>query len=89
MGDTTSSARLCQDHDAGVTETMGLPTLKERFADPEIKALCTGMFLLDNPLNTHFSINYFTSIELRSLAEDMREHLKVGRAFNSFVLCQS
>jgi len=28
---------------------MGLATLKERFADPEIKARCTGMFLLDNP----------------------------------------
>ena len=68
---------------------MGLPILKERFTDPGIKALRTGMFLLDNPLNTHFSINYSTSIGLGSLTEDMREHLKVSQAFNSFVLCQS
>jgi len=64
---------------------MGLATLKERFADPEIKARCTGMFLLDNPKNMRFSINYFTSVALRALTEEMREHLKVSGAFNSFV----
>jgi len=46
----------------GVTESLGLPTLKERLGDPEIKALCTGMFPLDNPKNMHYSINYFTSL---------------------------
>jgi len=44
---------------------------------------CTGMFLLDKPLNTHFSINSFTSIGLGSLTEEMHDHLKVSRAFNS------
>jgi pre-mRNA-splicing factor CWC22 len=42
--DTTSPSRvfvklIMQE----VTESMGLPTIKERFADAEIKALCSGM----------------------------------------------
>jgi len=81
--DTTSSSRIfVKIMMQEVTESMGLPTLKERFADPEIKALCTGMFPLDNPKNTRFSINYFTSIGLGALTEEMREHLKVSLAFN-------
>ena len=81
--DTTSSSRsfvkiMMQE----VTESMGLVTLGERFVDPEIKALCAGMFPLDNPKNARFSINYFTSIGLGALTGDMPEHLKVSRAFN-------
>ncbi|KAH9174195.1 MIF4G-domain-containing protein [Lactarius sanguifluus] len=75
--DTTSSSRIfVKIMMQEVTESMGLPTLKERFADPEIKALCTGMFPLDNPKNTRFAINYFTSVGLGALTEEMREHLK-------------
>ncbi|KAI0303496.1 armadillo-type protein [Multifurca ochricompacta] len=75
--DTTSSSRIfVKIMMQEVIESMGLPTLKERFADPEIKPLCTGMFPLDNPKNTRFSINYFTSIGLGALTEEMREHLK-------------
>ncbi|KAN0115923.1 hypothetical protein V8E52_006463 [Russula decolorans] len=75
--DTTSSSRIfVKIMMQEVTESMGLPTLKERFADAEVKALCTGMFPLDNPKNTRFAINYFTSIGLGALTEDMREHLK-------------
>lgn len=77
--DTTSSSRIfVKIMMQEVTESMGLPTLKERFADPEIKALCTGMFPLDNPKNTRFAINYLTSIGLGALTEEMREHLKVS-----------
>jgi len=48
--DTTSSSRIfVKIMTQEVTESMGLTTLKERFSDPEIKALCTGMFPLDNP----------------------------------------
>jgi pre-mRNA-splicing factor CWC22 len=36
------------------------------------------MFLLDNPKNTRFSINYFTSIGIGVAAEEMHEHLKVS-----------
>lgn len=77
--DTTSSSRIfVKIMMQEVTESMGLPTLKERFADPEIKTLCTGMFPLDNPKNTRFAINYFTSVGLGALTEEMREHLKVS-----------
>lgn len=86
--DTTSSSRIfVKIMMQEVTESMGLPTLKERFMDPEIKALCTGMFPLDNPKNTRFAINYFTSVGLGALTEEMREHLKVGPVFNVLV-CQ-
>jgi MA3 domain len=81
--DTTSSSRIfVKIMMQEVTESMGLPTLKQRFADPEIKALCTGMFPLDNPKNTRFAINYFTSIGLGAVTEEMREHLKVSQAFS-------
>jgi pre-mRNA-splicing factor CWC22 len=78
--DTTSSSRIfVKIMMQEVTESMGLPTIKERFADPEIKTLCSGMFPLDNPKNTRFAINYFTSVGLGALTEEMREHLKVSR----------
>ena len=81
--DTTSSSRIfVKIMMQEVTESMGLPNLKERFAGPEIKAQCTGMFPLDNPKNSRFSINYFTSIGLGALTEGMREHMKVSRAFS-------
>lgn len=77
--DTTSSSRIfVKIMMQEVTESMGLPTLKERFADPEVKGLCTAMFPLDNPKNTRFAINYFTSVGLGALTEEMREHLKVS-----------
>jgi len=67
---------------------MGLPsTLKERFEDAEIKALCTGMFLLDNTKRNYSSL----SITLRvsdlqwcptALTEKVREHLKMSQVFN-------
>ena len=76
--DTTSSSRIfVKIMMQEVLESMGLATLKERFADPEVKALCRNMFPLDNPKNTRFAINYFTSIGLGAVTEEMREHLKV------------
>ena len=59
-------------------EAMGLPTLSERFKDPEIKRTCEGMFPMDVPKNTRFAINYFTSIGLGAITEEMREYLKVS-----------
>ncbi|KAG9318234.1 MIF4G-domain-containing protein [Chiua virens] len=75
--DTTSSSRIfikivMQE----MMESMGLKTLAERFKDEEVKAACREMFPTDNPKNTRFSINYFTSIGLGILTEDMREYLK-------------
>jgi pre-mRNA-splicing factor CWC22 len=80
--DTTSSSRifvklLLQE----MQEAMGLKTIVERFQDPEVKSSCRYMFPMDNPKNTRFAINYFTSIGLGAITEGMREHLKVCNFF--------
>lgn len=76
--DTTSSSRIFVKILMNeMMETMGLKTLAERFRDPEIRQACQGMFPMDVPKNTRFSINYFTSIGLGVLTEEMREYLKV------------
>ena len=79
--DTTSSSRIFVKIMFGeMVEAMGLKTVAERFKDPEVKRSCEGMFPMDNPKNTRFSINYFTSIGLGAVTEEMREHLKVSRS---------
>ncbi|OJJ47906.1 hypothetical protein ASPZODRAFT_1808355 [Penicilliopsis zonata CBS 506.65] len=75
--ETTSSSRifikiLFQD----LGENIGLAKLQERFKDAILRPSFEGLFPMDNPRNTRFSINYFTSIGLGMLTEDMREHLK-------------
>ncbi|PYH50003.1 MIF4G-domain-containing protein [Aspergillus saccharolyticus JOP 1030-1] len=75
--ETTSSSRifvkiLFQD----LAEHMGLPKLQERMRDEILRPSFEGLFPMDNPRNTRFSINYFTSIGMGILTEDMREHLK-------------
>ncbi|KIJ63282.1 hypothetical protein HYDPIDRAFT_92579 [Hydnomerulius pinastri MD-312] len=77
--DTTSSSRIfvkivMQE----MMESMGLKTLAERFKDEEVRMACKDMFPTDNPKNTRFSINYFTSIGMGVLTEEMREYLKVS-----------
>ncbi|KAI6164186.1 MIF4G-domain-containing protein [Pisolithus thermaeus] len=75
--DTTSSSRIfIKIMMQEMMESMGLKTLAERFKDEEIRAACKDMFPMDNPKNTRFSINYFTSIGLGILTEEMREYLK-------------
>ncbi|TFY82661.1 hypothetical protein EWM64_g1354 [Hericium alpestre] len=74
---TTSSSRIfIKIMMQEIVESMGQAKVKERFDDPEVKALCSDMFPLDNPKDTRFAINYFTSIGLGALTEHMREHLK-------------
>ena len=78
--DTTSSSRIfIKIMMQEMMESMGLKELAERFKDPEIKHGCAGMFPMDIPKNTRFSINYFTSIGLGILTEEMRQYLQVGR----------
>lgn len=85
--DTTSSSRIFVKILCGeMMEEMGLKGLTERFKDPEIRDCCKGMFPLDNPKNTRFAINYFTSIGLGAVTEEMREHLKVCILWFSFSL---
>lgn len=75
--ETTSSSRifikiLFQD----LAEHLGLPGLQSRFRDEILRPSFEGLFPTDNPRHTRFSINYFTSIGMGVLTEDMREHLK-------------
>lgn len=75
--ETTSSSRifvkiLIQD----LAEALGMKTLQERLRDPALRPHFEGLFPMDNPRDTRFSINYFTSIGMGGLTEEMREHLK-------------
>ncbi|KAI4128792.1 MAG: hypothetical protein LQ338_002543 [Usnochroma carphineum] len=75
--ETTSSSRifikiLFQD----LAEALGMPKLQARLKDDLLRPNYDGIFPTDNPRNTRFSINYFTSIGMGALTEEMREHLK-------------
>jgi pre-mRNA-splicing factor CWC22 len=77
--ETTSSSRIfikiiIQE----MAEAMGIAKLKERFEtdDEEQKAWYAGMFPKDNVRNTRYAINFFTSIGLGPLTDDLREFLK-------------
>lgn len=75
--ETTSSSRifikiLFED----LAEAMGMKKLQDRFKDDILRPYFEGLFPHDNPRNTRFSINYFTSIKMGSLTEEMREYLQ-------------
>lgn len=75
--ETTSSSRifikiLFQD----LAEALGMPKLQARLKDEFLRPSFGGLFPTDNPRNTRFSINYFTSIGMGAVTEEMREHLK-------------
>ena len=55
---------------------MGLDKLNERFNDVNHRENFLGMFCRDNPKNTRFCINFFTSIGLGALTEELREFLQ-------------
>uniref|UniRef100_A0A8C2EUM8 Pre-mRNA-splicing factor CWC22 homolog n=1 Tax=Cyprinus carpio TaxID=7962 RepID=A0A8C2EUM8_CYPCA len=55
---------------------MGLPKLNERLKDMTLQSFFEGLFPRDNPRNTRFAINFFTSIGLGGLTDELREHLK-------------
>lgn len=75
--DTTSSSRifikiLFQE----LAEYMGLGKLNARLKDAMIQESFAGLFPRDNPRNTRFAVNFFTSIGLGGLTDELREHLK-------------
>ena len=75
--DTTSSNRifikiLFQE----LSEYMGLSKLNQRVKDVTLQQAFEGLFPRDDPKNTRFAINFFTSIGLGGLTDDLREHLK-------------
>jgi len=75
--ETTSSSRifvkiLMQE----MIEEMGIAKMVERFRTPDMRPAFAGMFPTDNPKNTRFAINYFTSIGMGKVTEDMRTWLQ-------------
>ncbi|CAK7343828.1 unnamed protein product [Dovyalis caffra] len=75
--DTTSSSRifikiLFQE----LSEHLGIRTLNERLTDPTMIDSFESIFPRDNPKNTRFAINFFTSIGLGGITENLRDYLK-------------
>ncbi|XP_042450715.1 pre-mRNA-splicing factor CWC22 homolog [Zingiber officinale] len=75
--DTTSSSRifikiLFQE----LSEHLGIRLLNERLNDTTMQDSFESIFPKDNPKNTRFSINFFTSIGLGGITENLREYLK-------------
>lgn len=74
---TTSSSRifikiLFQD----LSEAMSLRKLKEKLEDPFLAGALSGMFPKVGASHMRFAINYFTSIGLGAVTEQLREDLK-------------
>ncbi|XP_016475883.1 uncharacterized protein LOC107797498 [Nicotiana tabacum] len=75
--DTTSSSRifikiLFQE----LAEQLGIRLMNERLNDPTMQQSFESIFPKDNPKNTRFAINFFTSIGLGGITENLRECLK-------------
>jgi pre-mRNA-splicing factor CWC22 len=75
--ETTSASRifikiLFQD----LAENMGMKKLEARMTEDMLQPSLQGIFPHDNPRNTRFSINYFTSIGMGALTQEMREFLQ-------------
>ena len=60
-----------------MSEQVGLPQVKDRFADPSIESAILGLFPEDDVDALRFSINYFTAIDLGPLTDTMRERIKL------------
>ncbi|KAH6600794.1 hypothetical protein BASA61_002212 [Batrachochytrium salamandrivorans] len=87
--ETTASSRIFLKTILNeLSESLGLKRLQARLFDITmtitvatpggmvLRGVFDGLFPKDNPKNTRFAINYFTSIGLGALTEDLREHLK-------------
>lgn len=77
--DTTSSSRifikiLFQE----LAEYMGMIKFNARLKDITLQQYFSGLFPRDNPKNTRFAINFFTSIGLGGLTDELREFLKTA-----------
>ncbi|KAG5619335.1 hypothetical protein H5410_019159 [Solanum commersonii] len=75
--DTTSSSRifikiLFQE----LSGHLGIRMLNERLSDPSMQESFESIFPKDNPKNMRFAINFFTSIGLGGITENLRDYLK-------------
>ena len=53
-----------------------MPKLQARMRDETLQPHLEGLFPRDSPRNIRFSINYFTSIGMGALTEEMRTYLQ-------------
>ncbi|CEI39317.1 Pre-mRNA-splicing factor cwc22 [Fusarium venenatum] len=75
--ETTSSSRIfIKILFQFIAEETGMPKLRARLTDETLRPILEGLFPRDNPRNIRFSINYFTSIGMGALTEEMRTHLQ-------------
>ncbi|CAG9333995.1 unnamed protein product [Blepharisma stoltei] len=75
--DTTSSSRIfikivMQE----IAENLSIEKMQFKFKDEELMDCFQGIFPKDLPKHTRFAINFFTSIGLGSLTDELREFLK-------------
>ena len=75
--DTTASSRifikiLFQE----MAENMGIETLVKHLKEDTLQQHLAGVFPRDSVQNARFSINFFTSIGLGAVTEELREFLK-------------
>lgn len=75
--ETTSSSRVyLKNLLLDLSEHLGIIKIRGRFNDLTLSEFFQGLFPRDNPRNTRFAINFFTSIGLGPLTDELREHLK-------------
>ena len=77
--ETTSSSRiflkvLLQE----LMQSVGMQTLRSRLHEPDMQAMFSGMLPKDNPRDTRFAINFYTTIGLGALTDGLREHLQTA-----------
>ncbi|XP_028065520.1 pre-mRNA-splicing factor cwc22-like isoform X1 [Camellia sinensis] len=59
-----------------LSEHLGIHLLTERLTDPTMQDSFESIFPKDDPKNTRFSINFFMSIGLGGITENLQEYLK-------------
>ncbi|KAL6403991.1 Pre-mRNA-splicing factor cwc22 [Ilyonectria robusta] len=75
--ETTSSSRIfIKILFQNIAEETGMAKLRTRLSDETLRASLEGLFPKDSARNIRFSINYFTSIGMGALTEEMREFLQ-------------
>uniref|UniRef100_A0A915B042 MI domain-containing protein n=1 Tax=Parascaris univalens TaxID=6257 RepID=A0A915B042_PARUN len=82
--DTTSAGRIyIKIVFQELAEFLSVEKLMERIRDPTMQNAFEKIFPRDNPNNTRFSINFFTSIGLGYLSMDLRKHLQQSHKKNT------
>ncbi|XP_015162221.1 pre-mRNA-splicing factor CWC22 homolog isoform X2 [Solanum tuberosum] len=75
--DTTSSSRIfIKNLFQELSGHLGIRMLNERLSDPSMQELFESIFPKDSPKNMRFAINFFTSIGLGGITENLRDYLK-------------